>query len=160
MDAIGIKKKVTEWIGKYKFIVLVLLIGICLMLIPGGKKESKETTASTPEPVQQRLTKELESILSNIEGAGRVQVMLTTKVGEQIIYQSDGNHTDREDTVIITDENRAQSGLIQQVIPPSYRGAIVLCQGADQAKVRLSITDAVSKVTGLDSSQISVLKLK
>ena len=86
--------------------------------------------------------------------------MLTVKMGEQTIYQTDTPATDRQDTVIITDDDRSQNGLIQQVISPVYRGAIVLCQGADSANVCLAIKEAVSKVTGLDTSQISVLKMK
>ena len=159
MDAIALKEKSAKWIGKYKYFLLVLLIGVGLMLIPERSKTNAEPVHTTNPSVQKRLSDELEEILSRIEGAGQVKVMLTMKTGEQTIYQSDGNHGDKEDTVIITDENRAQSGLVQQVIPPSYRGAIVLCHGADRAVVCLAITEAVAKVTGLDSSQISVLKL-
>jgi len=39
-------------------------------------------------------------------------------------------------------------------------GAVIVCQGADDPQVRLSIVDAVSKVTGLGSDKISVLKMK
>ena len=60
---------------------------------------------------------------------------------------------------MITDENRTQTGLVQQSIPPTYRGAIVVCQGADSPAVCLAVKEAVSKVTGLDTSQISVLKM-
>ena len=160
MDAIAFRKKAVDWIGKYKYFLLVLLLGVGLMLIPERTKTDVEEVPVTNPSVQENLSGELEEILSRIEGAGQVKVMLTIKTGEQTIYQSDGNRTDKEDTVIITDENRAQSGLVQQVIPPSYRGAIVLCHGADRPAVCLAITEAVSKVTGLDSSQISVLKLK
>ena len=109
------------------------------------------------------LAKELEEILSCIQGAGKVQVMLTVAKGEEIIYQTDGSTAEsggRQDTVVITDENRTQSGLVQQSIPPTYRGAIVVCQGADSPAVCLAVKEAVSKVTGLDTSQISVLKMK
>ena len=109
---------------------------------------------------EETLDKELEAILSNIKGAGRVQVMLTVASGEQVIYQTDSSSADRQDTVIINGENRVQDGLVQQIISPTYRGAIVLCQGADSANVCLAIKEAVSKVTGLDSSKISVLKMK
>lgn len=160
MDAVAFRKRATEWIGKYKYLLLVLLVGVGLMLIP-ERAETKNESSTLPKPtVQESLSDELEEILSKIDGAGQVKVLLTMAAGEQTIYQSDGNQTDREDTVIITDENRAQSGLVQQVISPRYRGAIVLCHGADSAAIRLAITEAVSKVTGLDSSQISVLKLK
>lgn len=161
MDIGRLRQKATDWIGKYKFVILILLVGVGLMLIPTGSKE-KTLDESVTEQVEQQvmLADELEEILTNIQGAGRVQVMLTMRAGEQTIYQTDTPSTDRQDTVIVTDEDRAQGGLIQQILAPTYRGAIVLCQGADSASVCLAIKDAVSKVTGLDSSQISVLKMK
>ena len=161
MDGLERKEKLVQWIGKYKYILLVLLIGVALMLIPDGSKKEKTSTIQSTSPAQQAsLSEELAQILKNIQGAGRVQVMLTLESSEQTVYQTDKPSTDRQDTVIITNENREQSGLVQQVISATYRGAIILCQGADSPTVRLAITDAVSKVTGLDSSQISILKMK
>lgn len=161
MDLKALKGKAIQWIGKYKYLALILVVGIGLMLIPNGTKTSRQATQNvlTATPTVS-ISEELEEILSNIQGAGKVKVMLTVKSSEQTIYQTDTPSTDRQDTVIITDEQRAQSGLVQQIISPTYRGAIVLCQGADNASVCLAIKEAVSKVTGLDSSEISVLKMK
>ena len=49
---------------------------------------------------------------------------------------------------------------VQQVLPESYRGAIVVCQGADSPAVKLAIVEAVSRATGLGADSISVLKMK
>lgn len=161
MDIGTLRQKITNWISKYKYIALILLVGVGLMLIP-GKSDGGETQSQAPQIRVDTVSvaDELESILSNIQGAGKVQVMLSVKAGEQTVYQTDTPASDRQDTVIITEEDRSQNGLIQQVISPIYRGAIVLCQGADRANVCLAIKDAVAKITGLDASQISVLKMK
>ena len=63
-------------------------------------------------------------------------------------------------TVIITDSQRSESGLIRQVNPAAYKGAIVVCQGADSPSVRLAVTQAVSKITGLGTDSICVLKMQ
>jgi len=42
----------------------------------------------------------------------------------------------------------------------SYSGAVILCQGADNAAVRLQIVEAVSAFTGLGSNRIIVQKMK
>ena len=55
---------------------------------------------------------------------------------------------------------RADPGLVRQVNPPEYLGAVVLCQGADNPSVKLSIVEAVSKATGLTTDRITVLKMK
>lgn len=165
MDWMKHREKVMHWLGKYRYILLVVLLGFCLMLIPSGnvKKTSETPSPTVSQESGMTVSQELEEILSHVQGAGKVQVMLTVAKGEETIYQTDGSTAEsgnRHDTVVITDENRTQSGLIQQSIPPTYRGAIVVCQGADSPAVCLAIKEAVSKVTGLDSSQISVLKMK
>ena len=41
---------------------------------------------------------------------------------------------------------------------PTYRGALVVCQGGDQADVRLAVTEAVAALTGLSSDRVTVAK--
>ena len=92
--------------------------------------------------------------------------MLTIHTGISTVYQTDDstttgeNSTGKQDTVIITDENRTQTGLIQHIVYPEYRGAIIVCQGADDLQVRLNIMEAVARITGLGMDKISVLKMK
>ena len=58
------------------------------------------------------------------------------------------------------DNSRNERGLVIRTDPPKYLGAVVLCQGADSSVVRLAVIDAVSKVTGLGTDRICVLKMK
>jgi len=39
-------------------------------------------------------------------------------------------------------------------------GALVVCDGAERASVRLAVTQAVSSLTGLGSNKIAVVKMK
>lgn len=165
MDLVAMGKKAVNWAGKYRYVLLILLIGICLMLIPDLSSKKEENTAIQPtQTVTLSLSQELEQILSKVKGAGKVSVMLTVDEGEQIHYQTDDTYNSAEshkhDTVIVTDSDRAQNGLIQKIDPPRYRGAVVVCEGADSPVVQLSVMEAVSKVTGLDSTRISILKMK
>ena len=41
---------------------------------------------------------------------------------------------------------------------PTYRGALVVCQGGDRADVRLTVTEAVASLTGLSADRITVAK--
>ena len=151
-----VQLKVREWIQKYRYVLLILLAGMVLMLLPGpsdAMEEGPEMTVPQAEDPQTRL----ERILSRIQGAGEVAVMLTEESGEQIIYQTDG---DGADTVLISDASRNEQGLVRMRQPPVYRGAIVVCAGADSAAVRLAITEAVANVTGLGMDKITVLKME
>ena len=86
--------------------------------------------------------------------------------GSETVYQYDSQRSIRGDeeefeteTVLISEDGREEPVVIRTIYP-TYKGALIVCQGADSANVCLAIKEAVSKVTGLDASQISVLKMK
>lgn len=166
MDWLTRSEKVRLWIKEYRYVILVLVLGILLMMLPQGKtEEKKDDNVLIPETeAVETLQGQLEQLLSLVQGAGKVRVLLTEAEGERVIYQTDGEqgsqNSTRADTVIVSDSARAESGLVQQILPPSYMGAIILSQGADSASVRLSLIEAVSNATGLSSDRISVLKMK
>lgn len=164
MDWLELKKKSQNLLGKYRYVILVLLVGIVLMLLPSRQEKTEQTNTPT-EPTEQKqdVQKELAEILTQIEGVGAVQVMLTIASGEETVYQTDTETTGdtcRIDTVIVTDANRAQQGLVQMKKPPIYMGAIIVCKGGGNSAVKLAVVEAVSRVTGLGADQISVLKMK
>ena len=160
-------EKVISYLKKYRYAVLIVLLGIVLMALPPGKDD-----VDAPEPiaiVKEEITLEqrLEDILSRVEGAGEVKVILTVSAGEETRYQVNETHSqgkedvhDQTDTVKVTDASRNETGLVKQVVPAIYKGAVVVCQGAGNPSVRYSIVDAVSKLTGIGANCISVLKMK
>ena len=158
----------SEILKKYRYALLVLLIGILLMNIPSGKtakKQEKETVITLQPAVD--MEKRLVEVLGQIEGVGRVEVMLTQACGEENVYQSneelstdESGRSQRKETVTMTDSDRNETALILKTNAPKYLGAIIVCQGAESSAVRLALVDAVSKITGLKSDAISVLKMK
>ena len=164
MDWVTLRSRGKELVRKYRYVLLVVLAGLFLMALPDGKnaKAPPEPAVAETEP-SQNLQTELEEILSQIQGAGRVRVLLTQREGEQTVYQTDEDSTSsgvRADTVLLNGSDRSQTGLVQQVNPPVYLGAVIVCQGADSASVRLAIVSAVGSVTGLSTDKITVLKMK
>lgn len=168
MELKTITDKIPEIIKKYRYVLLVLLIGIAFMLIPGKtQNNNQEKMPATVQTVKEStVSEDLEEILSQISGAGRVRVMLTVLKGEETLYQADESFSNSDnsgstqmDTVIISNSQRGEEGLVRQINPETYLGAIILSQGADSATVRLALIDAVSKITGLSTDCISVLKM-
>jgi len=166
MDWLKKKDNILVLIKRYKYVMVILLTGILILMMP-EKKDPQPTNYTEQIQTNLDLQEALINILKRIEGAGDVDVLLTEKKGEEIIYQADsdltsGSNTESENrkTLIITDENRAEKGLIRQVNPPVLQGAVVVCQGADDPKVKLALVDAVMRATGLSSNQICVLKMK
>lgn len=161
---------IVHWIKKYKYVALVLLIGVILMLLPTKNTATQDDVSineASGSDFSTDISAQLQEILSEIDGVGDVRVLLSYAAGERTEYQADetvttseSGSTVKKETVIITDADRAQQSLISQIFPPEYLGAIVICDGADNTAVKLAVVEAVSKITGLGSDKISVLKMK
>ena len=163
MEWIMRKSDILPLIKKYRYSAAVILVGIVLLLLPIQDRQDEQNLAEEKPENTVTFQNELESLLSQINGAGCVKVLLAESAGKETVYQMDaysGSSDYRKDTVLITNAEREEGGLVVRIDPPVYQGAIVLCQGADQASIRLSIVEAVSSVTGLTSDRITVLKMK
>ena len=167
MDFVSLKTRIVTAVSKYKYVWIVLLAGLVLMILPESKEESPPANRIDNQAEEKNDEERLADILANLQGAGEVKVMLTIAQGARTIYQTDTtyatteNTTDsRTQTILITDSQRNETGLIHQKNPPIYQGAIVLAEGADDPIVELSIVEAVSDVTGLGADRISVYKMQ
>lgn len=159
MDWESGKRKLTGYLTKYRYFMMILLAGITILLLPSGAEEAPAPPAAAEIPAD--LQKQLEEILKEISGAGKVRLLLTEEAGSENIYQTDESAEQSHlDTVIVMNSQREELGLIRQVIAPRYRGAVVVCQGGDRPEVRLAVVNAVKSVTGLSSDRITVLKMK
>ena len=161
---------------KYKYALLILLLGVALLLLPSGKKEAQ--TQNEPADTvtddkayaavtEQRLTE----MLSKIEGAGRVEVMLTLRTGTRTRYQTDTQNSEEssdsgtqrsseQKTVILSEGSAYDKAAVSAVDYPLFQGALIVSEGADSASVKLALTQAVAALTGLSSDQITVVNLK
>lgn len=162
----NLKQQLLKLIKQYKFVAMVLALGLVLMLLP-SKNEPTEPASQTTVVTNADPAGELEQILGQIRGVGRVRVLLTEAQGAQTIYVLDRDSSESADTqslrqqaVVITGNDRAQQGLVSQVLPPTYLGAVIVCQGGDLPEVRLAVVEAVCDATGLTADKISVMKMK
>ena len=158
MDWIKFRDMARRFWKKYCVVVLAVAAGLLLLSMPQEKETVQEPqnvvqTVSAPADLEA----ELEQILSAVAGAGRVSVLLTEIAGGETVYQTQGEDGD---TVLLTGSTRGETALVRRVDPPVYRGAVVVCQGGDNAAVRLAVVQAVMAVTGLSSQRITVLKMK
>lgn len=163
-----ITKKVIGLIKKYKYVALVLLIGIVLLMIPSGEKEKIQVIEAKKDEnlyaleMQERIC----AMLTQIEGAGRVDVMLTLAYGSRTEYHADvqlssdtGGSNEERKTVILSEGSAYDKAAVSAVRYPQFQGALIVCEGADSASVRLDILNAVSALTGLGADRITVVKM-
>lgn len=169
MDVKASYATLLQFIKKYKYVVLILAIGVVLMLIPARSKKTPTVvqTKSSQTVAEYSIDDKLSSVLSQVDGAGKVQVFLSALEGEETVFQSnneqrtDSNGNELRSTIVtVSDSQRNESGLIKQINPPTYKGAIIVCEGADDPAVQFALINAVSNVTGLGTNKISVLRMK
>lgn len=160
-------ERIVSLIKQYRYGILILLLGVGLMLIPTGETDQTVPQSAAVSANELSVEEKLADILSRMEGVGKTEVMLTYSMGEETVYEtredssiSDSSENLSREPVIITDSGRAEQGLVRQVVPAVFRGAIVVCQGGGSPAVRLAIVEAVSNVTGLTADKITVLKMK
>ena len=159
------KVRWSELWKKYKFFLLVVLVGIILMLLPVSSqtKETEENKSQIPQEsfdlaaMEQRM----EEVLGKIDGVGKLRLMLTLQSGTRLTLaedtQRDQDRTQRE-IVTLNRGSGNQEIVITNRFYPVYQGAVVVCQGADSSAVRLAITETVQALTGLPSDRIRVAK--
>lgn len=166
-----LRGQAAQLIRKYRIPLLVFLLGVALVLIPSRtKKEEPQQSSAEAAETDFNLSatqKQLETLLSAIDGAGRVRLMLTLSSGERIVYQTDsrtvttsGSTTQETQTVFRQPGGAEKEPALQSVVYPQYQGALVICDGAERASVRLAVIQAVSSLTGLGSNKIAVVKMK
>lgn len=167
--------KITEFIKKYKYILLIGLCGIVLILIPVNNQKKEESNVVEKEIVGfnvEEYEHKLEEILSQVEGAGKVNVMLSLKSGVETIYAKEGSNQtseskgdndtnlsiSRDDKIVMKSAGGGDEPVVVKINYPVFSGAIIVCQGADNPLAQYSIIKAVASITGLGTDKITVLK--
>lgn len=163
--------KLKQAAERYKFVLLVLLAGVILLLWPAGEPsdQSGGETAQTQEVDYnvEELEKKLSHALSQVEGAGTVEVVLSVQSGPRQILARDsdretgeGESRSQETTVILSRGSGVEDTVTVQQLSPQFRGALVVCSGGGDPAVRLALTEAVSALTGLGADKISICQGK
>jgi len=147
-------------------LLLACIGAVLLMLFP---KDETVPVFSDQEPVtghsDELIDEKISRILSEVDGAGNVQVMLTVRSEGETEYQTDRDESTRNGesvirTTTVFGGNTADSALIRRKTAAEYLGAVVVAEGADRSEVCYMLKLAVSSLTGLPTHKITVLKMK
>lgn len=165
------REKWPEWLrkwkrvlGKYQYALLVIALGALLMLLPSGGGKTEGTESGTEVQTDcfdlEAFEEKLADTLSQIAGAGKVRVTLTVDSGSRRVLAQD-REQDRDgggsvSTVTVGRGSGTQEVVPLQTLAPEFRGALVVCPGGGDARVRLMLTQAVSALTGLGTDRISI----
>lgn len=127
---------------------------------------------------ESRMVSDLESILSKINGVGKVKVMVTYSETSKVVpvYNEESTEENTEETdseggtrkvtqtdnrkeVIYEESNGNKTLITQSVVSPKIEGAIITAEGANYANTKTNIIQAVSAVTGLATHKIQVFEM-
>lgn len=157
------KVRWSELWKKYKFVLLVVLVGVMLMLLPvssGTEEPTAQARASEESFDLEAEERRMEELLGRIDGVGKLRLMLTLQSGTRLTLaedsQKDQDRTQRE--TVTLNRGSSQEVVVTNRYYQVYQGAVVVCQGADSSAVRLAITETVQALTGLPSDRIQVAK--
>ena len=128
-----------------KIIVMVGLIGIAILFISsyvdfGSSSNNVKEGEFSVKTYSTEIEKDLQTVISQIEGAGETKVLLTMENSVEYVYLDDSTTKTKE-------------------IEPLIRGVLVVCEGGDEPVVVSRITDAVTKALDISTAKVCITKL-
>ena len=144
-----------------------------------GEEGSTETAAvSSYSSYEKELERKLEQILGEMEGVGKVEVMITLRdegehVVEKDISRNSQESAEEDGTVkrstkesqyqdaTVFSQNTGNEGepFVSKEVAPRVEGLLVVAEGGDKAKVVKNISDAVLALFPVEVHKIKVVKM-
>jgi len=176
-DMIG---KIKSVFGQYKYVVPVIMVGLVLLLWPSSNADEEilESSSLSDRQIideQYELEEKLALILSAAEGVGKTQVFLSRECAASATYaenvsaeirstqngtgETDNDRSSESEIMTLRGADGSETALVKVWKYPEYRGALIICQGGDDPKIRLQVTQAVSRLLAISSDAVIVMKM-
>ena len=181
------------WLEKIKSlkrdqILILFLAGVLLLVIslPTNdgevqveESEGQETVDMAEFSETSYLEQHLQEVLSQVEGIGQTEVMITVKSDGKSIVEKDTEQTKREEengegesvvrskedssnesTIYQKDAKGNETPYVSEKMKPEIEGVLVIAQGAGDSAKAAEITEAVMALFGVEAHKIKVMKMK
>lgn len=183
----AIKVKLKALVEKAKAVknieIIVAIVAIAVLIIlyslfttdKSKPKATKQNDSSCELTLTDEVERKLADVLSKIDGAGRVEVMITyTASAEKITANTRSTHTNSSnsggtittststvtETPIIISANGVSELYILKEIMPKVIGVIVVAQGANDVRVRLELLRAVQTILDINANSVEIFAMK
>lgn len=177
-------------------IVITGLIGILIVIVASffnstegfsasdnnKKQETKSQSQSDSQSIENyesNVENKLKNTLEQMDGVGKVQIMMYFASGEEqvpafnvnkstsVINETDnsgGKRTTTQDsdgdTVVMSKDGDKESPLILKKYKPKVTGVCIVAEGAENDATKLSITNAVVDLFGISADKVDVYAMK
>jgi len=166
---------------------VALLVGGALFGTDDTERQVESITVAQPGdesvviPKDERsLERRLAEVLSMVEGAGDVEVMLTFSQSREIVLAQDttlnetsvneedsaggsratGSLSKDSRTILVQSPRGGQEPIILREIVPTVEGVIIVSEGGDNVFVREALIRAATTVLGVDIHRVQVLQMR
>ena len=154
------------------------LIGIALILLSEFWPTSKSQQNTQQTVTAADMERDLLELISNVDGVGKAEVMITLATSAENVYATEQrvnqnvlsdstngvlgrteNKNDTQDTIIVVRvSSGAESPILIKQIEPKVQGVAVICEGADDARVKSRIVEMVTTIYDIASNRVCVIK--
>lgn len=174
-------------------LIIIFIIGLSLVILynffssnkvpsPGYVEVNKTAEAqesSANLSYEDKMTQELTDVLEQIEGAGKVKVMIYFNSGSEVVpaysenesnrvteeSDSDGgkrttNEKSNSNTIVTTSEGNESRPFILKEVKPKISGIIVVAEGASNPNVKYKLYEAVRTVFNIEQYRVNVYAME
>lgn len=161
------------WKDEKKRVRLLVAMGLSGMLLLALSEWIPTTVDHTTAPTEsavaqtdsadyaQEMERRLTELISQMDGVGKTQVMVTLASGEMTVYATDtetGAEGGAKEQHVLLDGAQTPA-LVESVAMPQIQGVAVVCEGGGDATVQSRITELVKVLTGVGANHIAVTEM-
>ena len=149
---------------KKEYLIIAVLVAVVFAIFLSGSSVlssfSKDKGAS--EDYASQIENRLENLLSQVDGVGKVKVFVSTdgsasdvvlkEVEEELV---DGVKNTIESVIMV-----GGKPYITKTENPKIVGIAVVCQGADNLSVKVTLTEIITTTLSVDAECVRIIKMK
>lgn len=149
-------------------LLILFAVGILLLLFGGKFTSSRQTdpAAERPQTVSaEELEQKLADTLSQIQGVGKVKVMITledngsSELATDMQNTNRGEETDFEQKTVIVSGNGTTSPYVVREKSAGVKGVLVVAEGGGNKAVRETVENAVTALLTVLPHRVTVAEM-